>query len=209
METQRKELKTIANIFKPSIIRLNNFIGGFMSKIYKCKLMQVTEEQGYIQGSQTIEASLLFWRFLREVRSIDTILVKKTLNPFIFKEIMTGIEIPALRIKDEGEYKPYAQTRKVKTNSAFKTLHTFIEDNRRYSPIVGERNSLPEASVSDVNDYLSQDKIEFAKKLRNHFVKGEIKRNNKMLKESIEEDKIRKERGASRRLSKKYGSIGR
>lgn len=78
--------------------------GWFYMDYYVCDLLQVSDEQGYIRLNELSYSTLNLtpdtWNMLyKEDSKIGNykIIVKKTLNPYIVKEIITGKKIPLLQ----------------------------------------------------------------------------------------------------------------
>ena len=204
------------------ILKSNNFLiiikeGVIMKKVYECSLLQVSNEQGYIISGNgdndltDVDAKNLFYPYDQYYRNsgeksdvyFGQILVTKTINKFVVKEIRTGKLIPVIY----GIYRPddLYNSRKRFTLGQ---VHTFISNVKTIDSYI----SMPEYSgleeVTDlkvIEDYLKEhkDKEKFMQELDIFFKNGEIKMQEKIALEKESEKLKEKEKTKIKKIFKK------
>lgn len=110
-----------------------------MNNFRKFNLLQVDEKQGYIEnGFRNYENNLSARNFLfSEIGFpidsdwvLDEVIVKPTIDPFVVKEVITGVEIPVLYCNHKERYEnklsyPEKHDRNY-TYNLYGRVHTFV-----------------------------------------------------------------------------------
>lgn len=163
-----------------------------MKKCYSCKLIQASSLQGYItndNGGKSLHSSDNKYLYdsndyisKHDDMFFGEIIVTKTVNPYMVRELITGMPIPVVySYKKEKEYNmPYIWTR-----HPFGKVHTYIRLFKKVDSYYPDRLiGLCEIDDSDVIlDYLKlhSDKEVYKDELFDFFEKGQEKMSNKML----------------------------
>lgn len=129
-----------------------------MKKYYECTLLQVSENQGYI-GIGPIDSETL--KIInnegnaRNKSNCRTIVVEKTLNPNVVKEVITGILIPILKIRKKtilNEH--YDEIQKEYTFSIPYFANTFVRKYKVISIYSDGKRIKPKCDdFFEINDY--------------------------------------------------------
>ncbi len=166
-----------------------------MKKYYICTLVQVSEEQGYIGKRQkqiTSETEDIILGRSEALNNFNsrTIIVEKTLNPNILREVITGLPIPVLRVKTWVKQLHYIYSPSYLVGS---DIHTFVPIISQTTYYVEEtrRNSSGLYKVDDFHTLkqyllLHPDSEIYKQELLAYFEQGRIKMQNRL---KIEEAK--------------------
>lgn len=164
-------------------------------KCYKCKLLQVSNEQGYIvkdSGGRNLcnnDFNFVYGDgfsvgYGKEVNMVfDTIIVTRTINPCIVKELITGIEIPLLHSYKKIEYNDeYCHAK-----YPFGKIHTYVrivhKQGTPFNPYKKFLFGMDEVcNPCTVTKYVQNhlDKEAYKNQLLDFFKKGEEKMNAKI-----------------------------
>jgi hypothetical protein len=172
-----------------------------MKKVYECSLLQVTSEQGYIvSGEKNLteaDARNLYYPYGQNDKDIKKdsdvyfgqLLVTKTLSKYFAKEIRTGKLLPVIQgihVLDynKGEYKYQS--------FPFGKIHTYISSIRHKDTFIKQSQYYGLEEVYDkevIDGYLKLhlDKVKFEQEIDAFYRQGEIKMENKIEKERLEE----------------------
>lgn len=188
-----------------------------MKKVYECSLLQVSDEQGYIISGNgdnnltEIDARNLFYPYDQYYRNsgeksdifFGQILVTKTINKFVVKEIRTGKLIPLIY----GVYRPddLYNSRKWFTLGQ---VHTYISNIKTIDSYISmpEYSGLEEeTNLKVIEAYLNEhrDKEKFMQELDLFFKNGEVKMQKKIQLENDSKLQKQKEDSKIKRLFKK------
>lgn len=166
-------------------------------KCYMCDLMQVSTEQGYItkdnggnnlsQIDMNMIYDIAFWEHEAGTQNMihNKIIVTKTINPYIVKELVTGLEIPVLH-----SYKKYESGKwYVWSRYPFGKIHTYVRslkcdgtsliENKRYAE--GFKEICEPYDAICYVEHLYPIKEEYKERLLEIFKQGEEKMKNKEL----------------------------
>ncbi len=158
-----------------------------MSQYFKCKLLQLYEEQGYIENIMSNEdfndstIDILYQTDFTE-HSFGEIIVEKTSNIFIVKEIVTGIEISLLHCSYEEQEDESINTRIFSFKSKF---HTFVRTLKRNINGIITEIGFTEPTSDELQKYfeLHSDIQKYKKELLAYFEQGKTKMQNKIERE--------------------------
>lgn len=150
---------------------------------YICNLLQVTENQGYIDSNKPLKSEmedLIYYGIDNSNCVLNKIIVKKTINPYFVKEIITGKTIPILHsnIKIE-EYYDNFNYKWIKY--PYGKIHTFVNLLKVYDISDPKQQlGLKKATYYDIEKYIIEHKnIEmWQRTINSYFLSGRKKCNN-------------------------------